>query len=263
MTTPINSDAGGQAYDLRPRDVKRKKSSTSESWSLISSDSESMSSEESDVSDFTPEVDAEDDSTNDEGKPLVKKMKSEKITEPQEPTMEVRSVVQNPELTEEVAQEIRQLHAAALMAMENPTGTFIDPYGTSTAIVGVSEVDRNFAAAVLGNTGVHTLTDYPVSTSPRMPEVDIGRAALNWGGWPFPMTTEVGEEIWHRRCLRVDTEEVRFAQFSYDAPYQPRTETARDDDGLPVSPGSRPLPHQMSHAERVAASAQSVPFEDE
>lgn len=253
MNTPINSNGDGQAYNLRPRDTKRNKSS----------DPQSMCSEDSDVSDFTPEVDAEDDSTDEEGKPLPKKIKSKKTAEPQESTMEVGFVVHNPEMTEEVAQEIRQLHADALMALENPTDTFIDPYGTSTVIVGVAEVDHDFATAVLGNTGVHTLTDYPVSTSPRIAEEDIGWAAMNWGEWPFPMTMEIGAEIRHRNCLRVDTSEVQFTQFSYDTSYQPRTETARDEDGLPVSPGSRPLPHQMSNAERVAASAQSVPLEYE
>lgn len=151
---------------------------------------------------------------------------------------EEKAALQSPIQAEDV-----DMAEAPAAEPNNTTGTYIDPYGPDpNAPFNVREEDMDFAHRVLGNTGVNSIIDYPLSTSPRMSKGEITRIMKRHSGTygtdRINTSMEVGQELFCPRIYMVKPN--LFITFSYDAPFQPRTAAARVQEGLPVSPRTIP-----------------------
>lgn len=129
-------------------------------------------------------------------------------------------------------------------------GTWIDPYSNAEGWAShEGEIDGRPAAAFLYQSGVGTLTDYPVSTSPRMTAQEIHQALSKWctSGSPeskgcnkevgCAITYENGSYPVHQngRFHQMVSMAAQFQAFDWDSSYQPRTALAREttaDDGV-------------------------------
>lgn len=129
-------------------------------------------------------------------------------------------------------------------------GTWIDPYSNAEGWAShEGEIDGRPAAAFLYQSGVGTLTDYPVSTSPRMTAQEIHQALSKWctSGSPeskgcnkevgCTITYENGSYPVHQngRFHQMVSMAAQFQAFDWDSSYQPRTALAREttaDDGV-------------------------------
>lgn len=107
------------------------------------------------------------------------------------------------------------------------TGTWIQPYSNPNAIV--SSVTEGLCIG-LANSGVSTLTDYPLSTSPRMTTEEIHQNLNERHGslLPFYPATrmESGDARKFRGTMAIKPN-PNFQPFSWDSTSQPRTEAAR------------------------------------
>jgi len=148
-------------------------------------------------------------------------------------------------------------------AVSPSSGTWIDPYANAPHWAShPNSIDGRPAPAFLYQSGVDMLTDYPVSTSPRMTAGSIFRALREWCSWGNPSSRgchkTVGHTItydrgsyashWNLRNHRMVGAAAQFQAFSWDSSGQPRMALAREteaDHGV-VSPraGSfdRPVP---------------------
>jgi hypothetical protein len=126
-----------------------------------------------------------------------------------------------------------------------PTGTWIQPHGLPANAPPADPNATYRSQRALANTGVSVVTNYPLSTSPRMTATEI-HANLNqrWGKNlphdPFTLM-ESGDAVGvHLKDKEVIKSHAKFMPFSYDSTFQPRTAAARaqgDDDN--VSPRTK------------------------
>ena len=126
-----------------------------------------------------------------------------------------------------------------------PTGTWIQPHRLPANAPPADPNATYRSQRALANSGVSIVTNYPLSSSPRMTATEI-HANLNqrWGKNlphdPFTLM-ESGDAVGvHSKDKEVITSHANFMPFSYDSTFQPRTAAARaqgDDDN--VSPRTK------------------------
>ena len=127
---------------------------------------------------------------------------------------------------------------------------WIDPYGVPPGPWAEHLVRYNVepdsigypqACHVLANSGLNSLTDYPVSTSPRKCVFEISAILRRHDQWTHQSEETIPVDhvlAWPQVLKRVRTAEPLFSRFSYTSQWQPRTECARVTEGEPRSPKS-------------------------
>jgi hypothetical protein len=134
----------------------------------------------------------------------------------------------------------------AFVANELASETWIDPYALPdnacdrhmpVCNVLLDSETYHFALHTLANSGVNFLTDYPLSTSPRVRPGQIRHALQKWNLGRCSDPIIVGEQLeWPTRLYQVSTRDNLFVPFSYTNLWQPRTEISRASEGEPMSP---------------------------
>ena len=117
-----------------------------------------------------------------------------------------------------------------------PTGTWIQPHGLP-ANAPLADPNASYRSQrALANSGVSVVTNYPLSTSPRMTTNEVHanlNANINGANFPhYPYTLkESGDAVGvYPKDGEVKTSYANFMPFSYDSTFQPRTAAARADD---------------------------------
>jgi hypothetical protein len=136
------------------------------------------------------------------------------------------------------------------------TGVLIQPYGLPANAPPADPNASAYATLVLANSGVSVLTDYPLSTSPRMSTRDANRILDAQGdGWWYSTThpMQSGDALGqrHNNPPRVVKPRANFQPFSWDSTSQPRTEAARRAEGSDdnLSPGSSEKSNKRKHSQ--------------
>jgi hypothetical protein len=136
------------------------------------------------------------------------------------------------------------------------TGTIVQPYALPANAPPADPNPSARATLVLSNSGVSVLTDYPLSTSPRMSTRVANRRMDTIGGdwWysnPHPMQS--GDALGYRynNPPTVVKPRANFQPFGWDSTSQPRTEAARRAEGSDdnLSPGSSEKSNKRKHSQ--------------
>lgn len=124
--------------------------------------------------------------------------------------------------------------------------SFIQPYDLPSNVgdavcsnLPPNHVDYDFAAYTLANSGVNVITEFPLSTSPRMDARTIRSTLKGYSKW-YRDSKEVGFAIQPRDFVAVSRRWVCFEQFSYTNSSQPTSMFTKELEGEPLSPKSMP-----------------------
>lgn len=120
-----------------------------------------------------------------------------------------------------------------------PTGTWIQPHGLPANEPPADPNASYRSQRALANSGVSAVTNYPISTSPRMTTNEVHadlnadlnqKYGANFPHWPRTLK-ESGDAVGvHPKDQEVKTSYANFMPFSYDSTFQPRTAAARAED---------------------------------
>lgn len=149
------------------------------------------------------------------------------------------------DLTNEVADGNSDLDSF-MEGSNHMSESFIQPYDLPSNVGNAvcsnlpqHHVDYDFAAYTLANSGVNVVTEFPLSTSPRMDARTIRSTLKGYSKW-YRDSKEVGFAIQPRDFVAVSRRWVCFEQFSYTNSWQPTSMITKELEGVPLSPKSMP-----------------------